>query len=388
MKPGTAAIDIDIATYRGFVRLHKRGESIAVKFERVHDDAKKPERATNGAAALDVFAIGVGDRFDPERKIIHHLREDGPYTINPGEAALFVIGIKFEFPPGHVCLVNPRSGLSMKRRIELGNAPGIVDEDFRGEAGVLLTNEGDEPQTINYHDRIAQLLFLRRPMPYFREVKKLDETLRGDGGFGSTGDGAYLKEGDKLVQEVLRQWDAHFMLIAMSTAQKSTCMRGVPKDSKSNYIRNPHGTYSGKTRKFGCVIVDGDRIVGIGFNHEQFGVPSCAQAGCLRESIDSGEELETCRAVHAEEAAVFSILASDLGGSTAGTTVYVTGEPCERCARMLLELSIGTLVVLKGGYSSKNGMDVIEKSFTVIRYVDIDDVSHLVEGIIPGHIAD
>jgi dUTP pyrophosphatase len=90
-------------------------------------------------------------------------------------------------PPGFEAQVRPRSGLALKHGITVLNAPGTIDADYRGEVGVLLVNLSEEPFTINDGERIAQMVVARHEQPGFIEVEELDETLRGEGGYGHTG---------------------------------------------------------------------------------------------------------------------------------------------------------------------------------------------------------
>jgi len=96
-------------------------------------------------------------------------------------------GIAVALPPGHEGQVRPRSGLAARHGITVTNAPGTIDEDYRGEIKVLLVNLGDEPYTLESGERVAQLVVAPITRVSIREVEELDETPRGAGGFGSTG---------------------------------------------------------------------------------------------------------------------------------------------------------------------------------------------------------
>jgi len=96
-------------------------------------------------------------------------------------------GLVMELPPGIECQVRPRSGLAARHGITLANSPGTVDPDYRGELKVLLQNLGTEPVTIERGERVAQLVFARFETPAVAEAEVLEETARGEGGFGSTG---------------------------------------------------------------------------------------------------------------------------------------------------------------------------------------------------------
>ena len=96
-------------------------------------------------------------------------------------------GVQMAIPAGHVGLVCPRSGLSLKEGITVHNGPGVVDSGYRGEVGAILYNTDDRPKVINFGDRVAQMVIV--PVVAVRpvEVESLDETERGVGGFGHTG---------------------------------------------------------------------------------------------------------------------------------------------------------------------------------------------------------
>ena len=130
-------------------------------------DLPLPTYETEGAAGLD-------------------LRAAGAVTLAPGARAAVPTGLAIALPPGHEGQVRPRSGLARRHGVTVLNAPGTVDEDYRGEVMVLLVNLGDAPHVIERGDRIAQLVVA----PVTRvavEVGDLDETARGADGFGSTG---------------------------------------------------------------------------------------------------------------------------------------------------------------------------------------------------------
>lgn len=112
---------------------------------------------------------------------------DEPVTLMPGERKLIPTGLYVELPQGIEAQVRARSGLSIKHGIGLVNGVGTVDSDYRGEWNVPLINFSDEPYTINDGDRIAQVVFSKYERASFESVEKINETERGDGGFGHTG---------------------------------------------------------------------------------------------------------------------------------------------------------------------------------------------------------
>ncbi|HVW26565.1 MAG TPA: dUTP diphosphatase [Polyangiaceae bacterium] len=110
-----------------------------------------------------------------------------PVVIQPGERVLIPTGIAIALPPGHEGQVRPRSGLALRHGIGIVNSPGTVDEDYRGEIGIVLVNHGKEPFRVEPLSRIAQLVVARYTRVEVVEVQTLDETTRGSGGYGSTG---------------------------------------------------------------------------------------------------------------------------------------------------------------------------------------------------------
>ncbi len=112
---------------------------------------------------------------------------DTPIVLGPMERRLIPTGLHIALPPGYEAQVRPRSGLALKHGITVLNAPGTVDADYRGEIGVVLINLSAEPFTVNDGERIAQLVIARHETADFIEVEALDETARGEGGYGHTG---------------------------------------------------------------------------------------------------------------------------------------------------------------------------------------------------------
>ncbi|MCI0569370.1 MAG: dUTP diphosphatase [Myxococcaceae bacterium] len=112
---------------------------------------------------------------------------EGDLTLPPGARAAVPTGLAVELPPGYEGQVRPRSGLALRHGLTLLNSPGTVDADYRGEVQVLVVNLGQEPVTLRRGDRIAQLVVAPVVRAELIEVEALDDTPRGDGGFGSTG---------------------------------------------------------------------------------------------------------------------------------------------------------------------------------------------------------
>ncbi len=112
---------------------------------------------------------------------------DEPITLNPLQRVLVPTGIFIALPQNYEAQVRPRSGLALKHGITVLNSPGTIDADYRGELKIILINLSDEPFIINDGERIAQLIIARCKQASLEEVEVLDETERGDGGFGHTG---------------------------------------------------------------------------------------------------------------------------------------------------------------------------------------------------------
>jgi len=148
--------------------------SVIVEVQRLPHAAGLPLPAYQSAAAAG---------FD----LIAAVPADAPLTIAPGRYAAVPTGIAIALPPGTEAQVRPRSGLARNHGVTVLNAPGTVDADYRGEVQVLLINHGNEPFTITRGVRIAQLVVGQVARATLREVETLDETVRGAGGFGSTG---------------------------------------------------------------------------------------------------------------------------------------------------------------------------------------------------------
>jgi dUTP pyrophosphatase len=112
---------------------------------------------------------------------------DEPIVLKPLERRLIPTGLHIALPAGYEAQVRPRSGLALKKGITVLNSPGTIDADYRGEVGVLLINLSQEDFVVNDGERIAQMVIARHEQAEFVEVDVLDETERGDGGYGHTG---------------------------------------------------------------------------------------------------------------------------------------------------------------------------------------------------------
>ena len=132
--------------------------------------AKTPEYKTIGSSGADLTAC-----------------MEGPITLKPLERTLVPTGVCIELPPGTEAQVRPRSGLAIKHGITCLNTPGTIDQDYRGEIKVILVNLSNEDYTINNGERIAQLVCQEVIKMRFDDSEELNDTVRGDGGFGHTG---------------------------------------------------------------------------------------------------------------------------------------------------------------------------------------------------------
>lgn len=110
-----------------------------------------------------------------------------PIVLRPLERRLIPTGLHIALPAGYEAQVRPRSGLALKKGITVLNSPGTIDADYRGEVGVLLINLSQDDFVVNDGERIAQMVIARHEKADFIEVEILDETERGDGGYGHTG---------------------------------------------------------------------------------------------------------------------------------------------------------------------------------------------------------
>lgn len=131
-----------------------------------------PKYATLQSAGLDLQA---------------NIGSDETITIRPMQRVLVKTGLHIALPVGYEAQVRPRSGLALKHGITVLNSPGTIDADYRGEIGVILINLGQEDFTIWDGDRIAQLVIAQYEQAEWYEVSELDDTERGDGGFGHSG---------------------------------------------------------------------------------------------------------------------------------------------------------------------------------------------------------
>ena len=141
---------------------------LEIMVQRLCEDIPLPKYAHEGDAGVDLYS-----------------RAD--YLVKPGERVLVSTGLKMAIPPGYEGQVRPKSGLALKHGITVLNTPGTVDSPYRGEVGVIIINHDACPYTVKKGEKIAQMVFNKVEYAVFQEVKELDATTRGEGGYGSTG---------------------------------------------------------------------------------------------------------------------------------------------------------------------------------------------------------
>ncbi|MFC1705023.1 dUTP diphosphatase [Nanoarchaeota archaeon] len=139
-----------------------------LKIQKVVDDVKVPSYAHPGDAGMDLYAAEE-------------------CVLKPGERKLINTGIKIGLPVGYEAQVRPKSGLALKHGISIVNTPGTVDAGYRGLVGVIAINHGTEEFKVEKNQKIAQMVINKIEAADIEEVPELDDTTRGEGGFGSTG---------------------------------------------------------------------------------------------------------------------------------------------------------------------------------------------------------
>lgn len=138
------------------------------KVKKLHEDAILPQYASNSESGADVFAI-----------------QD--YVVKAGERVLVKTGIAIELPQGYEAQVRSKSGIALKSGVMVLNSPGTIDESYRGEVGVILFNTSKEDYIIEKGHKVAQLVIVPVEQTMFIEAEELSDSVRGEGGFGSTG---------------------------------------------------------------------------------------------------------------------------------------------------------------------------------------------------------
>ena len=143
---------------------------VKVLIKKLNSKAQLPKYKTDGSSGMDLMAF-----------------TESPINIRPQETALVPTGISIAIPEDTEVQIRPRSGLAAKSNISVLNTPGTIDSDYRGEIKIILFNHGKKEFIINNNDRVAQMILMPIIKAELEEVEDLPKTLRGSGGFGSTG---------------------------------------------------------------------------------------------------------------------------------------------------------------------------------------------------------
>ena len=143
---------------------------VKILIKKLNSKVKLPRYKTDGSSGMDLMAF-----------------LNKPISILPQKSELIPTGLSIAIPNNTEVQIRPRSGLAAKNNISVLNSPGTVDSDFRGELKVILFNHGNKEFIVNNEDRIAQMVLVPIIKASFEEVENLPETIRGEGGFGSTG---------------------------------------------------------------------------------------------------------------------------------------------------------------------------------------------------------
>ena len=143
---------------------------VKVLIKKLNSKVQLPKYKTDGSSGIDLMAF-----------------LESPINLKPQESELIPTGISIAIPKDTEIQIRPRSGLAAKSNISVLNTPGTIDSDYRGEIKIILFNHGKEDFVINNNDRIAQMVLMPIVKAEFAEVDNLPKTLRGSGGFGSTG---------------------------------------------------------------------------------------------------------------------------------------------------------------------------------------------------------
>ena len=143
---------------------------VRVLIKRLSPSVQLPSYKTNGASGMDLMAF-----------------IEQPIELEPGKSCLVPTGLSVAFPEEYEIQIRPRSGLAAKNNITVLNTPGTIDSDYRGELKIILFNHGNENFLINNSDRIAQMILTPVIKMELHETDELPKTVRGEGGFGSTG---------------------------------------------------------------------------------------------------------------------------------------------------------------------------------------------------------
>ena len=143
---------------------------VKVLIKKLNPQVKLPSYKTEGSSGMDLMAL-----------------IEKPIKIKPQSSVLISTGLSIAIPEDTEVQIRPRSGLAAKSSISVLNTPGTIDSDYRGEIKIILFNHGKEEFTVNNGDRIAQMILIPVLKAEFEEVEELPKSVRGSGGFGSTG---------------------------------------------------------------------------------------------------------------------------------------------------------------------------------------------------------
>ena len=143
---------------------------IKVLIKKLNPSVELPSYKTNGASGMDLMAF-----------------LEKPINLEPGKSCLVSTGLSVAFPKDYEIQIRPRSGLAAKNNISVLNTPGTIDSDYRGELKIILFNHGSKNFIINNNDRVAQMILTPVIKMTLEETNELPESVRGEGGFGSTG---------------------------------------------------------------------------------------------------------------------------------------------------------------------------------------------------------
>lgn len=152
-----------------------------LKIKTMYGDVKIPKQATSGSAGLDI-CIRLDEYNDEANDVICN-----KLIIPPKGRVKVGTGLKFQLPKNHVMLIFPRSSTGIKKGLRLQNSTGVLDEDYRGECMCFLENTTDFSIEIEQNERLLQAIIIPYPRIESEVVEELEETVRGEGGFGSTG---------------------------------------------------------------------------------------------------------------------------------------------------------------------------------------------------------
>ena len=143
---------------------------VNVLIKKLNSSVQLPSYKTNGASGMDLMAY-----------------IEKPINLEPGKSCLVPTGLSVAFPQEYEIQIRPRSGLAAKSNISVLNTPGTIDSDYRGEIKIILFNHSNDNFIINNNDRIAQMVLTPIIKMELEEANELPESMRGEGGFGSTG---------------------------------------------------------------------------------------------------------------------------------------------------------------------------------------------------------